>query len=70
MQVLLPDDSNFEEVSESSESSKTKTEQENCYDSENCNCDHFNSILKMQGLKINVLTEEENMILDLIYKVS
>ncbi|KAL5752223.1 hypothetical protein ACOSP7_022411 [Xanthoceras sorbifolium] len=56
----IDDVPNTDSDSESTESSSSSDEEEQC------DCNNYKSILKLNGLSINVLKEEDNLILDCI----
>lgn len=53
----------------SNSSSEEETHQNNCYTKCKTNEDYYQAILNMNGLSINVLTQQETVILELIDKI-
>ncbi|KAL5805008.1 hypothetical protein ACOSQ3_031808 [Xanthoceras sorbifolium] len=68
--VLLSDSDDEDEINYIGDISDTSSDSEfaesssSSEEEEQCNCDHYKSILKLNGLSINMLRQEDSLILD------
>ncbi|KAL5844041.1 hypothetical protein ACOSQ4_009999 [Xanthoceras sorbifolium] len=56
----------IDDISDTSSDSEFAESSSSSEEEEQCNCDHYKSILKLNGLSINMLRQEDNLILNCI----